>query len=567
MSSLNRFTSRRLNRLPKLPGVWEGDRRHLEAGALADEADAMASPTEGDCILWVDGTQGVVRSISVVPTDTGHEAVVRALIQAIEHPQGPADPGRPQKIVVRDREIHFFLRGALQELDIGIDYVPSLPLIDEIFAGLMQYVQQSAPELPEVYAERLLERANQLWQDGPWNVLNEQQIVAIEINRWDIQTLYLSVLGMAGVEYGVLMYRSLDSLKQFRQRVLSVQESAKQLQQAFLEQDCLFINYSPVEAEEDMPPAMAEFSSLWQGIPPAAVEPEFGSLHPLEGLRSTLAAEEAAITLVALEAFHRFMNKHYRTFERSDFPALTEKFRIPNPEADKKPATISVTVRTLPDVAEQLTQDTEAAANLDPTELLTAGMSGPVLRDDYVPEGSIIILRPIPLQWIELIKTNPKAYYQPALSKGEAADLTAHSEEVPVVLIQTSRPKAQSLIQDLKQAEGVRSVCFNSGSDPMSGQQFDLGLLQTGDGEFHLFGEFIKGDKADERRMKAWRQWQEKNQGRCGVVIAAGVTGAARGNPEPKHLMALFEAQSRSPEELNLRPLQLQFAPDWDTEF
>ncbi|MFE4106945.1 DUF6930 domain-containing protein [Almyronema epifaneia] len=564
MSSLNRFTSRRINRLPKLPGVWEGDRRRLEVGALAEEHEMAEASGEGDCILWVDGTQGVVRSISVVPAETGHEAVVRALLQAIERPQGPAEPGRPQKIVVRDREIHFFLRGALQELDIEIDYVPSLPLIDEIFSGLMQYVQQSTPKLPEAYAERLIDKAHQIWQDAPWHVLNEQQIIALEINRWDIQTLYVSVLGMAGVEYGLLMYRSLESLKQFRQRVLSVQGSSKQLQQAFLEQDCLFVNFELIEDDDEveMPPSMAQFSALWKGMAPSAVEPEFGSLHPLEGLRSTLAVEEAATTIVALEAFHRFLAKHYRTLEKSLFPAMSGQYRIPNPEENAKPATVTITVRTLPEVATELTQETERAERSGELRL-DAGE--PILRDDYVPEGAIIILRPLPHAWIDTLTQHPKTYHQPSLEAEEP--LSAIAVEIPVVLIQTSRPKAQALIHDLKQAGGIRSVCFNQGNDPISDQQYDLGLLQTGDGEFHLFGEFLKGDKTDERRLKAWRQWQKDSQGRCGVVIAAGVTGAARGQPEPKHLMALFEARSRSPEELNLRPLQLQFAVDWEVDF
>ncbi|NJM85646.1 MAG: hypothetical protein HC839_06055, partial [Leptolyngbyaceae cyanobacterium RM2_2_21] len=507
MSSLNRFTSRRLNRLPKLLGVWEGDRRRLEAGVLSEETETDEAPAEGDCILWVDGTQGVVRSISVVPADTGHEAVVRALLQAIERPQGPAEAGRPQKIVVRDREIHFFLRGALQELDIDIGYASTLPLIDEIFSGLMQHVQQNTPQLPEAYADRLIDQAYQIWQDAPWHILNEQQIIAIEINRWDIQTLYVSVLGMAGVEYGLLMYRSLESLKQFRQRVLSIRGSSKQLQQAFLEQDCLFVNFELIEDEDEEEglSAISQFAALLKGMTPSAIEPDFGSLHPLEGLRNHIAIEEAAILLVALEALHRFLAKHYRSLEKSTFPALSGQYRVPNPEADAKPATVAVTVKTLPEIAAELIRETEAAA--DQTNQ-TLRAEEPILRDDYVPEGAIIILRPMPQSWLDLVQSSSKAYYQPVLP-AETAPADSADTEIPIVLIQTSRPKAQELLNNLKLAQGVHSVCFNQGSDPVTGKQYDLGLLQTGDGEFHLFGEFLKGDKVDEGRLQAWQQWQQ----------------------------------------------------------
>ena len=127
-TSLNHYTRRRLQKLNQIPCVWEGDRRSLSAPNL--KADAEAS---SECILWVDGSQGMVRAMDVVAADSGPEAVVRTLLRAMEHPNSPAKPARPQKIVVRDREIQFFLRGVLQELGIAIDYVPDLPLIDELY--------------------------------------------------------------------------------------------------------------------------------------------------------------------------------------------------------------------------------------------------------------------------------------------------------------------------------------------------------------------------------------------------------------------------------------------------
>ncbi len=114
MHQLSPFTCRRLSQLPRLTSVWECDRRPLaNAGyALTDSLEAA----QGDCIVWVDSLQGVVRGLSVVPRETGHEAIVRALLQAIESPQGGVEPARPRKVVVCDREIQFFLRGALQDL-------------------------------------------------------------------------------------------------------------------------------------------------------------------------------------------------------------------------------------------------------------------------------------------------------------------------------------------------------------------------------------------------------------------------------------------------------------------
>jgi hypothetical protein len=97
MTGLNRATRRRLLKLPQISSVWEGDRRTLStgmsigSGELIDPSSA-SSQSDGECILWVDGSQGVVRAMDVVPTETGHEAIVRTLLRAMEHPHNPAKP-------------------------------------------------------------------------------------------------------------------------------------------------------------------------------------------------------------------------------------------------------------------------------------------------------------------------------------------------------------------------------------------------------------------------------------------------------------------------------------------
>ncbi|HAG81903.1 MAG TPA: hypothetical protein DCL61_12235, partial [Cyanobacteria bacterium UBA12227] len=95
MSALNRNTCRRLKKLQQIPSVWEGDRRLLLAFSDNAEPDAEGN---SECILWVDGSEGIVRAMDVVPREMGPEAIVRALLRAMEHPQSPARPARPTKI-------------------------------------------------------------------------------------------------------------------------------------------------------------------------------------------------------------------------------------------------------------------------------------------------------------------------------------------------------------------------------------------------------------------------------------------------------------------------------------
>ena len=549
MSGLNRNTCRRLKKLPQIPSVWEGDRRPLVGFSDSVEPDSEGS---GECILWVDGSEGIIRAMDVVSPEMGPEAVVRALLRAMEHPQSPARPARPSKIVVRDREIQFFLRGVLQDLEITIDYYSDLPLIDELFRGFEEIALQRQPKLPPPYADILPERAYEIWKDAPWELLADHQILSIEINQWDVGTLYASVMGMLGMEYGVLLYRSLDSLKRFRASVLA-EESFEAMEKAFLGQDCLFLTFGRDgddldEDEEDEDIDLAD-------LPMSEIIPSFGTVHPLEGMRPFLYEEEAIAIYVALEALHRFFGASSRQLAGDTFPAITKRYRIPVPVEGESKQTASVKVATVPDVASELLEMAESAEeddfdedDFDEDDLKTAEMAVP-LRDDLVPKDSFLSLGMMPWENIELLRSGVDCY--------QSRDVTATGEGLPVILIQTTRPKAKTLIEQIKSAGGIKGICFNPGEDPFEGERYDLGILQTENSSLYLFGEFPEADPTHVAARKKWDQRCKKNQGYCGLIIAKGLTGASRGNPQPRDIMALFEARALSARELGLGMLQL----------
>lgn len=546
MQHLSPFTCRRLNRLPRLISVWEGDRRRLPESMLEPDDEGEAPEPPGDCILWVDGTQGLVRTLQMVPADTGNEAVVRSLIQAIEHPQGGIDPARPRKILVKDRELQFFLRGALKDLEIEVEYARDLPLIDDIFGNLLDNEPAEPASLPAAYETALLKAAAAVWQDEPWYLFTEQDILAITLDRWSVETLYVSILGMADVEYGLLFYRDLDSLKQFRQQVLQADQSPRDLQQAFLNQNCLFINFEPAE------PAVEGL--MLPGDTP--IQCDFGSLHPLEGLRTELADEEAATLVVALEACHRFVDKRGLELETDILQPVTSNFRIPNPVAEAKPKAVPVTVKTLPEVATELMQQTEAMALPAAAELPL-----PRLSNDTIPDGALILLTELSTTVLDSLRESPKVYHQPALSKTRKF---AKSAAWPAVIVQTTRPKANQLIEQLRSHGGVTALCFNPGSDPFNQQLYQLALLRTDDGALHLLHEYEMDNPRHITALDKWQERQTHSQGRCGIVIAAGASGAARGQPQLKHMLAFFEADAVSPEQLDLQPLVLGYAADFE---
>ena len=559
MHQLSPFTCRRLSQLPRLTSVWECDRRPLPvvARVVGDDGE----PLEGDCILWVDSLQGVVRGMNVVPAETGHEAIVRTLLQAIETPQGQVEPARPRKVVVCDREIQFFLRGALQSLDIPVEHSPDLPVINEIFEKL----QSAAPSqvgIPTDYEEILLAKAAALWQDEPWTAFSEQEILAIELNRWEIKTLYLSILGIAGVEFGLLFYRDLDSLRQFRRKLLGSNDQREAMEQAFLEQNCLFINFNLVEG------VVPIFSTTAGSLPPAAVEYDFGSVHPLEGLRSHLAEEEAASLIVALEALHRFLMKHNIHAKDFALQPVSSRFRIPNPTiSEREEKLVPVKVSTLPEVSAAFLIETvsdnrlvNVGSDLDQDLGSFLDSANAAIVDDSVPEGSLIILGDYKAKEIEQLKEHRRIYYQDFLIRPKKQP--SNRAKWPVLTIQTTRPKAKQLVEQLKLEGGIQSICFNPGSDPASGQIFQIGLLQTAIGSFHLFNEYEISDPIDSEAIERWMLNSDNNNSCCGCIIAAGASGTKRGRPTARETVAFFEVLTKQPEELGLMPLVMSYIPE-----
>ncbi len=538
MNNLPQTTQRRLQKIPQIPSVWEGDRRCV-AGL---RGRVPGNSAQEECIIWVDGSQGVVRAMDVAPPQAGPEAVVRTLLRAIESPHTPAQPARPRKIDVRNRELQFFLRGALQSLDIIVDYAPDLPLIDQLFRSFEAVEDTRPPALPNHYESLLLQTAHDVAEAAPWDVLADYDIIAVEFKRWEVDTIYFCVMGMAGEEYGLILYRSLESLKQFRQAALE-EKSSHQLEQAFLAQDCWFLNF---EFPDNLEEALDEYEYDLEEDEDLNGElslPRYGSIHPYEGIRPFLDEEEAKIIYYAIQAFLRFFERHQLSLGQETIDKIEKYHRFTHFSEDDQSQTLNLKVSTLPELTAELLEGLEEQEDQEDTVKFP-------LVDDLIPDNSFLSLGMIPWNVVEELQDNPKTYYpsQQASPKGEG---------MPVVVVQTSRPKAKQLIETLQEAGDVQGVCFNPGEDPWEELMYDLGILQTGDNSLFIFGEFMQDDPEHQQARQKWEKRCQQTGGYCGLVVAMGVTGSSRGNPTLKDMLAVFEAQYLEPKALAMGILQL----------
>jgi hypothetical protein len=530
MTAINLSTQRRLKQLPQIPSVWEGDRRHVDR--LVEELDLETNDDRQELIIWVDGVEGVVRSMEVVNPTMGTEAIVRSLIKAMEHPQAPAQPARPHKIIVRDRQLQFYLRGVLQDLEIVVDYVPELPIVDELFHRFTDMAGARAPKLPRKYVDLLKVTAREIWDLAPWSMLADYEAISIEIDRWDIDKFYVSVMGMLGMEYGVLLYRSAESLQRFRAMALN-EDGIQNMESAFLSQDCIFVTFDATvpDLEDDL-----------GNLPATAIDPNFGNIHPMEGMRPFLYEEEAIATQVALVALKGFIEAFRPQLQAEKLPSLSKRIAVMAPDTQ---TSLQIAVETLPELSQELLQMHLAGDDdedeFDPLEL--------PIREDLIPDDSFISLGMMPWDRVETMRVGT-AYHQ-------TSEVQPAGEGLPIILVQTTRPKAQEIIQRIRAAGGLQGICFNPGEDPIGGSSFDLGILQLADGEMQLFGEFYNDSAVHIEARKKWNQRSKKTKGYCGLVIAQGLTGKARGNPGIRETIAFLETKSLSDGDLGLGMLQL----------
>lgn len=535
MTSLPETTKHRLKRIPQIPHVWEGDRRAIMGMMENLEPDLIDN---GECIIWVDGSEGFVRSMDVMRTKTGPEVMVRTLLKAIENPHNPAQPARPQKIVVKDRELQFFLRGALQGLDIIVDYQSELPLLDELW----QNFQSMETDIDENISVELLEALekiaiSEIWHKQPWHLLSEEEIIKIDINQWNIDSLYGCVMGMLGQEYGVILYRTLDSMKTFRQQVIDLAESADEgeLEAIFLQQDCWFINFS--QEDED------SFSEN-------NIDAIFGSIHPYEGIRPLKEEEEIYPIFMAIQALGLFLSECEEELSQSQIDLVSREYTLNLPLQHSK---LKINVSTTP----ELTKELEELFGGDDDDFDDDDDDSPDINDTLIPEGTLVSFSHINSDFFNLLQD--KSYNNIPVKLFEKIKNKVAKSFFPIIVLQTTRPRAQIIINELIDDNGIINVTFNKGYDPYEEVDYTLGILQTEEENLYMFAQIQHDNENDDfiEELGLWQKNVAKYNNYCGIVIAMGAKGSSRGNPQPKDILHLFYGELIDSEKMGFGKLIL----------
>jgi hypothetical protein len=135
----------------------------------------------------------------------------------------PPPPALPATVRVNDAELAEAARAKLEPLGVTVEHVEQLPTFDAEFEALAEFLR-AAEEEPESFsweidpalARPLFEAAADLWRRAPWDDLPDHPPLAIALGEHGpqpgVETIYGSVIGGAGMVFGLCLYYTLDDL-------------------------------------------------------------------------------------------------------------------------------------------------------------------------------------------------------------------------------------------------------------------------------------------------------------------------------------------------------------------
>ncbi|MFN3361204.1 MAG: hypothetical protein ACK421_07260, partial [Pseudanabaenaceae cyanobacterium] len=307
-----------------------------------------------------------------------------------------------------------------------------------------------------------------------------------------------------------------ENLKQFRLNTVREEMGGMaEMADAFMQQDCIFMIFN---RDDEMEPEIKHFMHNF-GWSLTDYYPHFGVLHPLEGDREFLYAEETLAITATLDVLVQFFRQYKKQFRHDKFPPLTATY-TPSSVADPTP----ITIKTL--VAESEEIVSFVAPDLEENNLIEEGL---------LPRGSLLRLTFFDSGLLEIIR-NIVPY---AVTK----DWRLRDKEYPVLLVQNTRPEITLLINTLQKQEDLQKLGFM----PLESRE-EVGLFITGSGNIYGFEEFGR-EWQGHPAFKHWKQVCQNNEG-CIVLLAMGLKGKSKGNPRPSHILAYYEVDYIGAEDL-----------------
>lgn len=574
MMTLPQTTLQRLKKLPRTHHLWEcGVTPIQELGQCLGVPDR-----HGFLFLCVDVEDVDLRHIGGLPESDDYEAIGTAIIAAIAQPLGEGvQPARPKKIVVGDRSLQFFLRGLLGPLEIEVEYQGRSLLLADLVRELHETMPEAIQGKNQIQNDFLMPQALSLWEQKPWQYVRDCDVLRMRVHYRGVrEEFYLSIMGLDGREQGIIIYRSQKSLLEFRSQLHSWDHAQGEIDfdQIFLNQDCLFLNFDG-HPEHPHPP-----------------ECFMGSITPQEGIRPLIEPLECVVMYFVLQGVEKICQdvriQTHLTSGKPQLPPFSETYSLV-PIADDlisqflhhqdqgSPQLVKVKVQSCPNLTKELKamegaplpnpdSDFPESPDFDREKL-------PQIHGDFVPPKAIVSVAGIHWAQVAMMTMEKRCYVDGSWQLLEAKmsdpqflqrplDGEQDNEQIPCIIIQTTRRQAKAMIHTLQQRGGVRRMGFLLGKNLDSQGDLDLGLIQTHNHDIHIFGEYNPQTPTHQQARQKWLERSAIARGECALIIAMGVTGKSRGCPETKEMLGIFHGQTISPTDDNFPDLKVSELPE-----
>ncbi len=249
--------------------TWQGGLFRLPMWIQEHDDDPPYRPIGA---FWRSARTGLIWIlIEPQPRTANAELALRALLEfGRKHERELL--GRPARIEVPNARFAEELRQLLDDRDTAIAVVEHLPEVTEALRELGEHETGPQPrgllETPGVTVEhvrRFAEAACEFYEGEPWEALESEDLVAVDIPSLDPEMRYLVVTGTSRETRGIMFYRSRDQFERFRRNPPTMGKKPRMWIVAFDPIDCL--PFADVDAWEDLT------------LPVAAVD-----AHPRPGL-------------------------------------------------------------------------------------------------------------------------------------------------------------------------------------------------------------------------------------------------------------------------------------------
>lgn len=287
--------------------------------------DFFAESELREVVLWLEMPTGVLVSAMLL---TGEDvSIAETLVNTMEEPMH-GQPRRPSRIRVADAAVADELRDAAGSIPIKVAPVPELDASFEDFCSVLGE-EEAEPSYLNSGDARLIREffvvAEQFFRAAPWNVVFDKHLMGVDIPKYGVEGGVLSIIGAAGENHGLLLFRSIEDFELFNDQVRREPEF-----------DPILRSLSYVDREM-LPPTMLEEVEQhdWPVAAPQAHPTFFAVDADLESL--DVSERDVEILIACARAFLVFFAKHPSIFS-NDNPEVLQ-FSV----TDDRDVTVTIT--------------------------------------------------------------------------------------------------------------------------------------------------------------------------------------------------------------------------------